>query len=184
MNNLTNNQKMIVTFLLGLLIGGGSAWLWLSPSGDTTEGLESEKMTGDTLEITGSEARKEGNTPALESVGASNGGIVVAGAGSVRVADQAAGNSVAVAEAELPQEGWVAIHDDAGGAPGNILGAKRENAGSFSNITVELLRGTASQSVYFAVLHIDNGDRAFDPRVDVPMLDRDGVMILEKFNVQ
>jgi hypothetical protein len=182
MDKLSVTQKMLATFLVGLLLGAGGTWLWFNDSegGSVATDEEGEEVTdenGDALIGTG-------GLGGTQTGGVGGAGITVSGEGSVAVLDQAAGASVLVESASLPVLGWVAIHEDMNGAPGWILGARRLEAGSATAVEVPLLRGTTAGGTYYAVIHADNGDRAFDPHTDLPVATALGSMIVDTFMAQ
>ena len=82
---------------------------------------------------------------------------------AVTVRDQAAGDSVAVASVTLVQQGWVAIRDDSG----RVLGAALFNTGTWSDVSVPLLRATSASSSYQVLLYADDGDKQFDLHKDI-----------------
>ncbi len=84
----------------------------------------------------------------------------------IAISDQQAGDVVLVNAVALGSQGWVAIREGNAGQLGNILGARRIDAGAWSTIAVELLRGTEVGKAYFAVLYKDNGDGEFDHKTD------------------
>jgi hypothetical protein len=101
---------------------------------------------------------------------------------AIAVSNQPAGSAVAVSFVTLAQDGWVVIHEDREGKPGNILGAKRFPAGEYpEGGAVSLLRGTEKDGIYYAMLHYGDGDREFDFTKDLPITDEDGNVILMKF---
>src|SRR3989338_6152319 len=55
------------------------------------------------------------------------------------------------------------------------------DGGTWDNGKVELLRGTIEGGKYFAMLHADNGDRAFDPKLDAPIVGKTGSPIMMEF---
>ena len=90
--------------------------------------------------------------------------------GAVRISNQPAGRAVVVSEVTLPSLGWVVVHEVLpDGALGNALGASRREAGSHTNVIVDLLRGTEPSRTYAVVLYEDNGDKAFDLKADSPI---------------
>lgn len=103
------------------------------------------------------------------------------GQNSVSVEDQKPGSLVTVQSFTLGTDGWVVIHDDVGSKPGHILGAHRFNVGTYTGQNVELLKGTEKGSVYYVMLHADDGDRQFDYRVDLPLKDETGNMVMMRF---
>ncbi len=169
---MSSNQKMLITFGVGLIIGALAVWLWYEKSpGSTLENLM--KQASSTEMVAG------GNTTSGENTSLLVTGLVGIG-GGLTVADQAAGTSVLVSTVDMPLDGWVAVHENTNGVPGNILGAHRYDKGHITDASITLLRGTVAGSAYFAVLYTDNGDRAFDPHVDMPMRTSSG-MILASF---
>ena len=103
------------------------------------------------------------------------------GANTVAVDDQDAGSTATIRKAALSEEGWVVIHEDWNGKPGNILGARRLPAGEHQAIVVELLRSTEGGKVYYAMLHRDDGDKAFAHTRDLPFVDAAGSPIMMRF---
>ena len=66
----------------------------------------------------------------------------------------------------MQDSGWVAVREDRDGVFGNILGAQYLPAGTYTNVTVDLLRGTEPGKIYYAVLYKDDGDKVFDYEKD------------------
>ncbi len=96
---------------------------------------------------------------------------------------QIPGDVVLIQEITLNEAGWIAIHDDNNGQPGNILGAYYLPAGTHANQLVPLLRGVEDEISYIAVIHDDNGDRVFDYKLDTPRLDPSGNQETAGFDV-
>ena len=103
------------------------------------------------------------------------------GANTIAVDDQDAGSTATIRMATLSEEGWVVIHEDWGGGPGNILGARRLSAGEHQAVVIELLRSTEGGKVYYAMLHRDDGDKAFAHTRDLPIMDAEGSPIMMRF---
>ncbi|MFA6536007.1 MAG: hypothetical protein WC250_03635 [Candidatus Paceibacterota bacterium] len=158
MDEKKSNGKYVVIAVVAFLVGFGSAWLWLtkSPAGVAIVGDKTsgkvENKTG--LEITGN---------------------------SIVVGDQVAGISASIDSVKVEKTSWVAIHEDNNGAPGNILGAQLFEAGEHSG-SVELLRGMLPAKTYYAMIHTEDGDRAFDPKKDLPLIDDVGQPVWAIFN--
>lgn len=98
------------------------------------------------------------------------------------VKEQIPGDVVLVDRVVMEKAGWVAIHDDLGGQPGNILGAYYLPAGEHSGQLVPLLRGMKDETSYIAVIHNDDGDKVFDYKLDLPRLNN-GQMEATTFSV-
>ncbi len=150
---LVPGAKIALAFAAGLVVGAGAMWLG---------GRLPEETGGSVLPETGVS------------------GIVTAGGNAIYVADQEPGIVVAVGKIVLASPGWVVIREDRGGEPGNILGARRFDAGEGRG-EVELLRGTVEGGIYYAILHGDDGDRSFDYTADLPLRDQQGNVISMKF---
>lgn len=93
--------------------------------------------------------------------------------------DQPAGEAVAVA-VKIQKEAWAAVHEDASGKPGKILGAQFFPAGNHLG-KVTLLRATEAGKKHYVMLHTDDGDRAFDYQKDMPLKDAAGKTIMDVF---
>ena len=103
----------------------------------------------------------------------------LSGANAIATGDQPAGVAVAV-EVNTDKTAWAVIHEEAAGKPGNILGAQLFPAGKHLG-TIALLRGTEAGKKYYAMLHADNGDRAFDHAVDLPLTDESEEPVMDVF---
>lgn len=88
---------------------------------------------------------------------------------NIDILNQKAGNTVSVNDITLEKTSWLAIHEDNGGKPGNILGARRFPAGVTKNSFIELLRPTVG-GVYYAMIHEDDGSPDFDYEKDPPRI--------------
>lgn len=157
MQQQDNSQKMVIVATLAFILGFGLAWLILSQKGGSVA-VNGQSTT----------------TPSQSELSTTT------GANFVQVPNQAEGVSVEVPQVKLDRLGWVVIHEDDNGAPGRILGAQLYDAGTSSG-SVDLLRGTIAGNKYYAMLHEDNGDRAFDPKKDTPILGADGNPVMTSF---
>jgi hypothetical protein len=75
-----------------------------------------------------------------------------------------------VTSATLSQEAWIAIRD----ASGRTLGAALFPAGPQSNVSVPLLRATASGESYQALVYFDDGTKTFNLKTETIVLNADG----------
>jgi hypothetical protein len=66
-----------------------------------------------------------------------------------------ANNQISVTTVTTPQAGWLAIHADSSGTPGEVLGYTAVNAGTTSNLSIAL--SGAATPVVWPVLHADTG---------------------------
>ena len=154
-----SSQKTIIIATLAFVLGFALAWLII---GNKVGGT---KLVGDHSQTSSTTSQEE----------------ISMGTDYVSLKDQVEGSTVMLDKVGLAQSGWVVIHEDDNGKPGKILGAQLFDAGAWTNGQVDLLRGTVSAKSYYAMLHSDNGDRAFDPKKDTDVMDANGMMVMTKF---
>jgi hypothetical protein len=162
MDTSNKNTSLIIAGIILVLVIGAGWWLF---TGGADTNMDTETPT--TTEQNGSDT-DTGATGTPEG-GTSTGGTSASGttptttpaAGeAVAVADQAAGATVAIDSMSLTGSSWVAVRDER-----SILGASRFEAGATSG-TVRLIRGTVPGATYQVVIYRDNGDGAFDFKID------------------
>ena len=162
MQQQDNNQKYIIVATLSFIVGFGLAWLITA---NRTSNLNGNLDISDQSATSTISTSNEATSTTLNSI---------------TVKDQTAGTEVNIDQAVFQNSGWVVIHEDDNGAPGRILGAQLFDPGTWSG-KVELLRGTLADKVYYAMLHSDNGDRAFDPKKDLPIQNDGGATVMQMF---
>jgi len=180
MNTGTENQnlKLIGVFLIGVVVGGFSFWMWsatekaLLVREGVKEALEEEVVT--------EEVTSEKQEPAIQNIDTRETQIFN---DSIVVRNQAPGLRVNIDKAVLEENGWVVIHEGTASHIGNALGAARFDAGEHSGV-VELLRATETQKTYWAVLYRDNGDKEFNLDSDFPFLQNGNSPVLTTFIVE
>ncbi|KUG19129.1 copper binding protein, plastocyanin/azurin family [hydrocarbon metagenome] len=102
----------------------------------------------------------------------------------INVTDQAIENeSIMIARAVSDGPGWIAVHTDANGTPGPIIGYGPVNDSVNENVTIEIELENATGTLH-AMLHIDAGEVGVYefPGADVPA-EADGEVVVEPFNV-
>lgn len=102
-------------------------------------------------------------------------------ANGVVVADQQPGRTVVISSLIVEQNGWVVIHKDAAGKPGPVIGETYLTAGEHSQVTVNLREATVDGMTYYAMLHVDDGDRAFNVSKDTAVQSTLGGAIMGSF---
>ncbi len=107
-------------------------------------------------------------------------GTATESANAVNILDQAPGASVNVSLVTLTENGFVVIHTDNNGAPGQIVAASSlMQTGALRDVVVA---ATLEDGTYYhAMLHQDDGDGVFDPSKDSPMKDSLGNTIMMRF---
>lgn len=109
--------------------------------------------------------------------------VATIGGNSISVKNQISGNQVVLESVSFESDGWVAIHEERDGELGNTLGAGWFPAGTNSG-TIDLLRGTVAGGTYYAVLHGDDGDKQYNYKIDKPLTDDSGSMLMVKFSAE
>ena len=103
---------------------------------------------------------------------------------SIFVANQKPGRFVNVGRATLSKKGYVAIHQEEAGAPGAIIGfSSLLNAVESRNFSVTLNRKSVAGESFYAMIHWDNNNGAFNPSEDMPAKDKDGNIVMAKFMI-
>ncbi|OHA16882.1 MAG: hypothetical protein A3C79_00955 [Candidatus Taylorbacteria bacterium RIFCSPHIGHO2_02_FULL_45_28] len=101
-------------------------------------------------------------------------------ANRVVLGDQFPGNVVFLSSVQLANGGWVVIHKDNAGIPGEIIGSMYFNKG-INTGKITLTKPTTEGGIYYAMLHSDDGDKVFDDTKDLPLKDSKGNTIMKLF---
>lgn len=106
---------------------------------------------------------------------------------AIEVEDQALGpdDTVVIAMVVMDQPGWVVIHADDDGTPGPVIGFASVEAGTTTDVTVEIDPDEATDTLH-AMLHVDAGEEGvFEfPGPDVPATDAEGNVVMEAFELE
>lgn len=107
------------------------------------------------------------------------------GNNAIYVPEQPPGSHVTIGFVVLAQPGFVVIHEDRDDAPGAIVGASSLlMAGETQKIgSIVLSREMQEGEEQYAMLHVDNGDGAFDAATDLPVKDERENIIMMQFAV-
>lgn len=166
-------QKTVVSFVVGLLIGGLLVWAFSGPAEDAPkkdtvnkaneEKMENKDEAKDSIKV---EVKEEGEAEVVvEPVKAT----LPVGDGKITVGNQSASASVKLEGATYPvSEGWVGVRDYQNGQLGALLGVVRfsEEQGLVPSAIV-LQRSTKAGNDYAIVVYKENGDRQFNLAEDV-----------------
>ncbi len=147
-NNNVTQWVIIGAAVLVLVIGGA----WLAMRGGTAEPVEETNMQATSTPVTPT-VETEANVPQGTVTASSDGE-------TVSVANQAAGNTVALSAMSLTRASWVAVRDDM-----SIMGAAWFPSSATSG-EVKLQRATQSGKSYRVVIYVDDGDKKFDFKKD------------------
>ncbi len=108
-------------------------------------------------------------------------GLVAGGdVNRVVVTDQFPGNIVYLSSVQFTKPGFVAIHKDNSGQPGEVIGSQYFDKG-INPGRITLTTSTVESGVYYAVMYTDDGDRIFDASKDMPIKDSAGNIIMKIF---
>lgn len=187
MDEKEKNQKTVVAFVAGLLIGGLLVWIFsATPATNKENTITLDQDMSDQTDTAAPEVTSTSNNAVVKSATKPS-TPVTTGVGSVEVADQDAGTVVALGEVKMPVgNGWLVVHEltDAG-ALANALGAVRySGAEGLTPSTIELLRATVAGKSYRVVVYSENGDRVFDKADDTPVLTPEGARIEGAFKAK
>lgn len=170
-----DSQKTVVSFIVGLLVGGLLVWAFSGSStqapkvdenkaGDTKteETKTDESKTGEVKTDVKTDTKVPAATPAPVAT-------LPTGEGAVKLGDVPAGKTVSISEATFPsKEGWVGVRDYTDGALGGILGVARFSAEQgLVPKEISLLRSTIAGKQYAIVFYSESGDRKFNLADDV-----------------
>ncbi|MHB8660627.1 MAG: DUF7282 domain-containing protein [Minisyncoccota bacterium] len=109
----------------------------------------------------------------LQSLQAASTSPATSSSGALSVADQSAGDTVAIESATVPPPGvWVAVREMQGSDLGNVLGAVLVS-GPRSNFSVPLLRATEPGRPYAVELYRDDTNGTFNFAKDSVYVDFD-----------
>jgi hypothetical protein len=168
------SKKTLVSFVVGLLIGGLLVWAFSGPAVDAPQ--VNTEAEDDSAEVAEENDESEGEEEASENN--EEGGSEAAeppvvtlpvGDGNVEVNNQPAGSSVALESVVFPiDEGWIAVRTYTDSQLGNILGAARfSSEQGLMPEAIELLAPTVSGREYAIVFFSEDGDRQFNLAGDV-----------------
>jgi len=167
------NQKTIVAFAAGLLIGGLLVWVFGgAPKADEPEedvNATTTEQVGEEIELNDATSTDEDTDEETETP------VMNTGTGAVQLNDQTAGTRVTLESATFPSdEGWIGVRDYANGQLAGILGVARfsKEQGLIPQEIV-LQRATKAGSTYAIVFYSESGDRVFSLADDVQV---DGVV--------
>jgi hypothetical protein len=100
---------------------------------------------------------------------------------TITVKEQMPGGTVSVEYVEISEDGWVVVHETEAGHVLNALGAARLDVGTHDDVLIELLRETNPGGTYAIILYTDNGNKEFEIRGDLPMIDVEGNPVMQSF---
>lgn len=151
------NQKTIVAFAAGLLIGGLLVWIFggspkvNAPTDQQADQNSEEKIATDE-QTTNKDTEKTDSKEQL-----------VTGEGKIVVTQQKAGKEVTLESAVFPtDEGWIGVRDYANGVPTALLGVARfSKSQGLVPEAVTLQRGTVAGNTYALVFYTESGDKVF-----------------------
>lgn len=74
------------------------------------------------------------------------------------------------ADVTMVQSGFITVHESMGSAPGAILGVSRYvEPGRYQDLSIAVDPPLAPGLSYVALLHVDDGDKAYEEQEDMPV---------------
>lgn len=162
-------QKTIVSFIVGLLIGGLLVWAFSGPEVNAPSKDKNDNKAEEAMETESDEEVEDNEDETTDVVVETP--VLSVGEGKVDVSNQAAGTSVALESATYPvSEGWIGVRDYTDGRLGGLLGVVRfsEEQGLVPSEVV-LQRATIAGKEYAVVVYTESGDRQFSLANDVQL---------------
>ncbi|MES2966502.1 MAG: hypothetical protein V4668_01790 [Patescibacteria group bacterium] len=164
-------MRYIVFILIALIVIGGLYYFMSNRENPLTSGVEMPDIFG-------------GESSTTATSGDTTSGLQVED-NAVFAMEQRPGARVQVNKVDLKMPGYVVIHADANGKPGDILGTSSLlAAGENDDVFVTLSRDASDGEKLWAMLHSEsNGDDTFDPAVDTPIEGSNGEPIAGWFTI-
>lgn len=173
-------QKTVVSFVVGLLIGGLLVWAFSSPEdtnskvantdkSDKKEQVSNKEVVDEDVEENEDEEVEKVVVPKEDT--ASKSPTLPVGNGKITVNDQPAGSHIEMVSATYPvSEGWVGVRSYEDGQVGRILGVMRfsEEQGLVPD-GITLVTPTVAGQTYAIVVFKEDGDRSFDLTKDIQL---------------
>lgn len=166
-----DGQKTIVSFIVGLLIGGMLVWAFSGSNTKTPTMTESEEREA-ALEVEVEEVESESTSTDEDATTTTEATATLpVGDGSVTVIDQPASRTISLSAATFPiNEGWIGVRDYQNDELGFILGAVRfSQVDGLVPTEITLLRSTITGNRYAVVIFTENGDNEFNLANDVQL---------------
>jgi hypothetical protein len=157
------SQKTVVSFVVGLLVGGLLVWAFTGGEGEApNKQMEEDTEMNETKETDATKEEVGTDTEKTE---------VPVGKAAVSVDEAGAGLTVSLADVTFPaEEGWVGVRNFNDGQLGMILGVARFSAEQGLNPKqIELLTPTVAGREYAIVFYSESGDRKFNLAEDVQL---------------
>jgi hypothetical protein len=164
------SQKTVVSFIVGLLIGGLLVWAFSGTAGETPKPADTTDDTKTEAPVTTTDNKTDKTTSTESTKPATAVATLPVGDAEVSVGGEiAAGMSVPLDSATFPtKEGWVGVRDYSDGKLGGLLGVARFSAEQgLVPKEITLLRSTVAGKQYAIVFYSESGDRKFDLANDV-----------------
>ncbi len=154
-------QKTVVSFIVGLLIGGLLVWAFSGPEvkapSDKDDDKDGKEMMDEEKDTNEDVTKTEEKTEVVPVA------VLPVGDGKVTTENQAAGSVTKLTSAVFPvSEGWIGVRDYQNGQLGGLLGVVRfsEEQGLVPSEVI-LQRATEAGKDYAVVVYTESGDRQF-----------------------
>lgn len=172
MEKLKNNWFFYIVALLLIFLVGYTIW-----------STQAQRAEAPTIE---EERVEEGATEAVlpEEIEGASEPAIPEDVNKIEVEENFAGDTIIIDFVLLADRGYVVIHEDVDGDPGEIIGASlRLLPGENEELLIELSRPSEKGEVLYAILHTDDGDERLNTKNDQPILDSKGEPIMAKSTI-
>lgn len=182
-------QKTVVAFIAGIIIGALLMYVFgATPKKDAPSDVKTDDTAGDDVAAkvdTKVDTSKTPNDTKTAEISVSK-TEVVAGVGSIAVANQKAGTKVMLGDIKYPANaGWIAVQNVNGDVLGTTLGAARFNVKDGLLVKeVSLMTPTVAGKEYKVVFHIDDGKQGYASKTDVVVNGADGKALASSFKAE
>lgn len=107
------------------------------------------------------------------------------GENAVFVEDQESGaEDVIVGLAVLQEPGFVVIHKDDDGIPGDVIGYSMWILDGAEHFFIGVEEPLEEDEIYYAMLYTDNGDQEWNVQTDLPVTGADGAVTVMTFSAR
>ena len=183
MDGTKQTTNWIIAGLVALVVIIGGGWLIARERSGTMAGANATST--ESVSKTSGTAAENPNpaptpSPSTASKPAVSNPTSAASGETIAVADQPAGSSVSIADANLAKPSWIVIRGTNGWALGAAWFYK-----SGKNLTVPLVRKTVAGEMYQAVIYVDDGNKKLELHGgDTLVTDTQGAPVASTFKAQ
>jgi len=166
-----DSSKTLVSFVVGLLIGGMLVWAFSGPSDHSEHEHDDEIVVSTEVSEDTTDSEVSEDEVTVETTEAPTAPALPVGDGSIMVSDQPASALISLERATYPiNEGWIGVRDYNNGQLGFILGVVQfSEAAGIVPENIVLQTPTQPGREYAVVIFESDGVRGFNAAGDVQL---------------